>query len=137
MPLFSIRPVEPADHPYLFSTWTQGLFAGCPCHRQTPRANFFAKYANPRTKKLLEDPTTRVLVACLPDAPTVILGYIIYTPPHTIHWAHSKEDFKGHGIQRALWEAAKLPKRGAIATSYSRDVKDLFTRLEIVYDPYL
>ena len=136
MDQYSIRPSEPGDSSYLFSTWTQGLYAGCPCHRATPRAIFFAKYANPLTKKVIEDASTKILVACLPDAHNVILGYLIYTPSSTAHWIHVKEDFKSHGIARALWQEAKLPMRGAVAKCYARDVKELFNRLELVYDPY-
>jgi ribosomal protein S18 acetylase RimI-like enzyme len=133
---FVVREFTVRDLAYVASTWTAGMHRSCICHKSIARSLFFAKYANPKVAQCLGTPDTRVLVACLPDAPDVILGYIVYTPPVTVHWIHTKPAFYRQGIARELWRASGLPRLGAIATSYSRSIEKLAERLGIVHDPF-
>ena len=134
--LYVIRPGKEEDRNFFLATFTQGLFSACPCHRATPRPIFLESWANPRVRKLLEDPLTQSLVACLPDKDSVILGYILFQPPSTVLWIHVKSEFMRMGIARELWTKANLEKP-VVSLSWTRAVKELMLRMEVTYNPYL
>jgi len=94
---------------------------------------FLEHFANPFTKNMMYESSG--LVACLQDSPNVILGYIIYSPPKTVHWIHVKPEFQGMKIARALWLASNLPVSAAIATSWHKSVSGAFRRFFIEYRP--
>ena len=79
------------DHRTMSGTQV-GWFADVP-HRFTRTA----------VAEILERPTTRAIVACDPDDPSVIFGYAIGEPDHRIvHWCHVKHALRRNGIARDL-----------------------------------
>ena len=131
-----LRSVTPDDRGFLLSTFTQGLYGGCPCSRMVPRAVYLKKYANPRVLAILGRSETRVEVAALPESPNTLLGYIIFEPPGLVHWIHVKMEMQKMGIARALWQVAGL-KPPIVSTSFTREVRELMQKMNITFDPYL
>jgi hypothetical protein len=74
-----------------------------------------------------------VRVACLPDAPDVILGYLV-REGHIVHWAYVKKPFRRLGILRAL--AAGVPP-DFLYTHRTIDAEPIVRRFpQSSYDPY-
>lgn len=54
------------------------------------------------------------IVACDPQDPYVIFGYIIYNRPNVLHFAYVKGNFRGFGICKQL-----------IKEAFGKDLKDM------------
>lgn len=83
------------------------------------------------------------LIACFPEAPDEIMGYIIYeylksTP--IVHWCYIKKNFRHNGMFRTFLETITNPDHTAIICTH---IPDYFGNLQykiqdkrLTYDPY-
>lgn len=89
-------------------------------------------------RKLLKSCT--VLVACPPNDPGQIYGYIVAEVVDNvpvIHFAYVKHTFRGFGICTALVNKVKPENAGAMFTHYTRFSDKLAAKFSLVYHPYL
>lgn len=103
--LYEIRDYTPADRNFLRATFLRGNYYGHSWFNLIPQDIYFKNYAKV-ADHLIDSGTMVIKIACLPDDPSVILGYSILSPDYqTIHWCHVKDRFRKNGIAKAL-----LPK---------------------------
>ena len=79
------------------------------------------------------------LVACFPEDPNEILGYVIFEPGDTpvLHYVYSRRS--GRGVFRSLMTAAVGDSKLVVATHVPRrwkKLKELLEPAHVVYDPY-
>ena len=106
-----IRDATPADHPFVEDFWrvyvSTSYFAF-----GTPAAVLIGKM-----RALLKSPQWRCIVACLPEVPEEILGYLVYrTEPFALAWCQVK--MKKRGIARMLFESATGMTGGPVETAF-------------------
>lgn len=97
-----VRDVEPGDQRYIASTWWHSMLGG-------NRAPSRRHRLNEQIDRVLDDRTTRALVACSLSDSDRILGWIVYsTAPvaRVIHYAYVRDDERGKGVARRLIAAA-------------------------------
>ena len=128
-----IRDATPADHPFVEDFWrvyvSESYFAF-----GTPAAVLIGKM-----RALLRAPSWRCIVACVPEVPEEILGYLVYRPePFAVAWCQTK--WKRQGIARFLFESARGATGGPIETAFIvPDVADWLRAKGITlrFRPYL
>lgn len=112
------RPKE--DEAMIYSTWRNSAFYGASATAEQKRFQEDPKIFFRRLTATIRD-TLRgalVLIACVEDAPEVILGYSVSTGSH-LDWIYVKLEFRGKGIGAALMPksietvTANLTKIGA------------------------
>jgi GNAT superfamily N-acetyltransferase len=85
------------DEAFLYATWLKSYrnsVRGCP----TPIFNIGCRM---RINKLLARPTTNVVVACHPDTPEMVFGYMV-CEGNALHYLYVKSQYRKQGIARAL-----------------------------------
>lgn len=73
-------------------------------------------------------------IACSPEDPDVIVGYLVYEPK-TIHYVYVKEAFRKLGICRRLLVEAGLFE-GTIATHMTFKGRRILLQMGYIYAPY-
>lgn len=141
-PEIAIRPWNPdTDLPFLLSTWLRSYKHNSQFASRI-RNHVFFKWHHDLLERALSRPTTRVLVATLPDAQDVIVGYFVHEAQDVpvAHWVYVKADFRKFGVAKALIAASALPPnlKGVEFTHASHDWFDFLERRfpEAVYCPY-
>jgi len=95
-----IRPCTADDKDIVLATWLRGQYWGSEYWSRMEQDEFFDKYAD-YVKDLICKPNTMIDVACMADAPTVVLGYIAYND-QTLYWSYVKRDYRKQGIANLL-----------------------------------
>ena len=103
---FVIRPFDADDTAFLFKSWLDSY-----------RYSDWGKQFDSRTyydghhaviERVLSRPDTRVVVACLPDAQFVDLGFAV-GQADILHFVYVKRNARQFGVGSALLEALDLP----------------------------
>lgn len=95
---YTIRPFTETDRSFIFSTWLLGLYHGNDWFGEIDKDVYFKQYQQVIDALLKK---SEVRVACLPDEPDVVLGYVAYTG-NTLHWVFVKKAWRKLGIATAL-----------------------------------
>lgn len=95
---FQIRPAQASDLSFIYTTWLHGLYHSAPWWKEVSKTIFWANY-----RRVIEIILTHaeVNVACVPESPDVVLGYVVHTGP-VLHWMFTKKAFRRLGIAKAL-----------------------------------
>lgn len=131
--LYSIRDGTKDDFKFIMATFLRGLYYGESWFSTMPKAVFMDNYKHV-AERIITSPSTAVTVACLPDDPTVVLGYSILSSDYQdVHWVYVKKVWRNRGIARTL-----LPKHPAKVTHLTDLGKKLLTKLNNpVFDPFM
>lgn len=95
-----VRKSTPDDKDFIMDSWIRGQYHGSPYWSQMPKDLFYKHYAK-RIEQILATPLTATYVAVLSDDPSIIIGFMVSTRS-TLHWAYTKLDYRGQGVQRLL-----------------------------------
>lgn len=95
-----IRPAEKTDKDFVMSTWLKGNFWSSAYYSAMEQDEYF-KYYGKNIQRILDTPGTKVDAAVLEDAPSVVIGYIVYND-QVLHWVYCKRDYRKKGILNLL-----------------------------------
>lgn len=97
-----IRDITEDDLNFIYATWLRGLYyGGSSFYRDIKKDVFFKKYESV-IKGLLAKSTITCKIACLKEAPDVILGYAVYESQMALHYVFTKEAWRRQGIAKTL-----------------------------------
>lgn len=100
--LYSIRDSVPDDKNFIMATFLKGLYYGDSWFSIIPKQIFMTNYKL-IAEKILASPFVSVKIACLPDDPSVIIGYsILSADMRTVHWVYCKNAWRRKGIGKSL-----------------------------------
>ncbi len=100
--MYNIRASEAGDRNFIIKSFLLGMYHGDSWFSEVPKDIFMANYKN-IIAAIVDSPKNFVVVACLPDDPTVILGYAILNADGTvIHWVYVKQSWRKRGIMTRL-----------------------------------
>jgi GNAT superfamily N-acetyltransferase len=106
--LYAIRGAEAGDRNFVIKSFLLGLYYGESWFSAIPKDIFMLNYKS-IASALVDSPKNLVVVACLPDDPTVILGYsILSADGTTIHWVYVKQPWRRRGIMTKLLPVSAL-----------------------------
>ena len=127
---YEVRAYAPSDFNFVAATFLRGLYYGATVFSDMPKQTFMTNY-KPVAEALVAK--NDVWVACLKDAPDVILGYSIVSKDFTtIHWVFIKKAWRKQGIARAI-----LPQYPTTVTHLTALGKSLLPKFkDCVFDPF-
>lgn len=112
-----VREWSDSDRAFIADSWAMTLRAAS---EESGSADWDA-FRTQKAKaidRILDTPSTRVRVAGPDDL--VILGYLVYTPPNTLHMCFVRRGHRKKGIAHLLLTGINL--EGAVVTQWSRDL---------------
>lgn len=136
----NIRDFRPADDAHIYRCWLGSLAREEEGISNEPedddRFRAFKRRRRPDISRVLAAPGTKIRVMCSRKDPDVVLGWIVFELPATIHFLYVPKPWRKGGVARALVRDSGLAPR-AIATHYTSwgfpRLKRLFESLE--FDP--
>jgi hypothetical protein len=128
-----IRPAEGSDLNFIYVTWVNALWLDVYCGRGLKKSAFRAKYLT-IIDSILADPESKILVACDPNDPFVIYGYLVAKPP-TAHFTFIKSQFRKLGIAKSLFLSLKCSGASTHWTSRLKPIAKKYP--ELTYHPHL
>lgn len=102
-PLFTLRSVGERDMPFVYHSFLKS-FRDSPDTVGIPN-DLFYEQQHDVVESLVRSPLARAVVACAPDDPDQIYGYIIGRDCgqyRVLDWVYVKHPFRNYGIARAL-----------------------------------
>jgi GNAT superfamily N-acetyltransferase len=122
-----------ADVPFIYSTWANSMRYSSVLGKSCRNTIFFKEYTKV-IDRILSQPDTETLIACFPEQPTVIFGYIVFQGP-IIHYVFVKEAFQKQGIAKSL--VAVAGKAFDTYTHKTFILKHILERFpELTYNPF-
>lgn len=103
-PKWVIRRAEPADIPFIYSSWLKSYRTGSGLGLASGKHAYFITY-NLVIDHILEKPDAIVWVAAKEDEPNVIWGYLV-AEPTVLHYVFVKGAFRRFGVAKSLYEIA-------------------------------
>ena len=90
---YALRPARPTDLPYVVDTWIKSA--------RSPHERL--RDATGRVRAIIAQPTTTLVVACLPDDDDAILGWACHTPDKM--YSYVRRGARDQGLEKALTES--------------------------------
>lgn len=138
---FDIRKANADDIAFIYDTWKRSYRYD----KVTPGIRNFIYYPEQTAimDMILASKQTEVSIACKPDEPFVVFGYMVHQKhPAILHYVYVKEPLQRLGIAKALFAKAFGPDLGKTLTLQcshkTKKVSELFsTNDRLIYNPYL
>lgn len=97
-PHWEVRAANGGDLSFIYSTWMNSYWSDSEGYHGIKGEIFFKDYPLIIDEILSK---AKIAIACLPDAPAVILGYLVAEPP-IAHYSFVKSNFRQFGIFKSL-----------------------------------
>lgn len=141
MPLpYLLREATPEDESFIRNSWLTSLHD----HSQLSyvQRSVYFREQNKILDYLLS--TSSVLIACFPEAPDQIMGYVVYDhiiKTLVLHWVYVKSMFRMQGIALGMIKPLLDPDNTVIVCTHIthafKHLKDKVPGKHCLYDPYL
>lgn len=132
-----IRDAHPADIAFIYSTWLRSYRNDSLIGLSVKKSIFFETYRLVLDQILAKN-TTKVLVACLPEDDSVILGYLVADPTEKVlHYIFVKDAFRRFHIAQTLYDKVFSEMgEGVVSITHStHHVKNFIEKF--TYNPFL
>jgi len=122
-----IREASPKDLPFIYASWLDNYYT------MGLHPDYFQKEFNYTYSKLFDVIllNSKTIVACLPTSKDTVLGFLCHDTDY-LHYIFIKEDFRGFGIAKDLYNQTNGPIDCTFATV---PTKHLRQRLKLKYTP--
>jgi hypothetical protein len=135
--MFMIRTVREEDKPFIYNSWLKSVRKD---FNDVRTSQYFQTYTD-HINQLLK--TSEVLIACDPEDPNHVFGYIVFKwigDVFVLHWGYVKNVNRKLGIFKKLL-GTQIKKIGEepFVTTYKNDrqAKGLMEKYKMVYKPEL
>lgn len=132
-----IRDPLPSDQAFVASTWARSVLSTGRAHHQVPHATRrhgqnrslgapLGRTINNQIDAVFDRRGTRVLITAWDEFPDVILGWMAFEAPSTVHYVWVRQQKRGHGIASAMLRTVGIsPESGAVCTSHGPDSDEM------------
>lgn len=140
MDAIKVRELGEREHPFLFSSWLNSYRRRSSFARRITDKVFFSRH-HAVIERILQRPSTTVLVATPVGEPDTFLGYLIVERAlgmTILHFAYVKDAWRRMGVMKALVAAAGIDPNACVFTHRTYDLEWIERKFPaLVYDPYL
>lgn len=130
--LVVIRPAIEDDRAFILATWLRGAYYGE--FQASMEKDAFMKSYHELVEHALDGPDAEVVVAALPQDPSVIIGYAVFKNTRdgrVLHWVFVKSAFRRYGVAKLLLN--REIKFVSVLTRQGRKLKPA----DWLYNPFL
>lgn len=134
---YSFRRMKDGDLNFILNSWLTS-YRLSPYTKRIGKEMYY-QFHQEKLKALLER-KPNVLLACAPDYPDQIFGYIVYEfDPDVIHYLHVKKTYRKLGIADALLQVLDINNKPHLYTHFTLDAAYITTKYKdnLIFNPYL
>lgn len=130
--LFEIRPGKDSDKNFILATFLRGIYYGDSWYSLIPKDIFMYNYKYV-VEDLLNNPSTIITIACLPEDTDVIIGYSLMGKNYQrIDFVYVKSAWRKKGIAKAL-----MPERPTEVTHLTAVGRVLMKKYpNLIFNPF-
>jgi len=129
----NFRDATQKDIPFITSTWLNACW-NSKKYKDMKKTTFMEGHHKAIQKRMSD---FSCVVACNPDDPYVIYGYIVYNRPETLHFSYVKGSFRGLSIcKQLIKEAFGKDLRAMNITHMTEYSNEVGKKYELNYNPY-
>lgn len=134
-PQIHVRLATDADLPFVYKSILKTFHFDSDA-RKIPQQAYFPGHGK-KLEACLQRPTSKLAIACLPDDPATILGFLL-AEGKLVHFVYCKAHFRRMGIARTLFEALGLSLPAITATHLTNQATRILHEkgIALAYDPY-
>ncbi len=138
----SVRSIQPSDTSFIMNSWLKSYRYDSYFTKRITDTIFY-KYHHVICTRILERPTTQVLVACDPEDSNVIYGYLVYekdanSSKYVVHYGYVKGPFRTLGIVSTLLKASELDLNESYVSHWTTATDWIIKKFpNLTYVPYL
>jgi hypothetical protein len=97
LPPYTIRPAERGDRGYIIDTWLQS-YRSSPFAQKLPDFAYWSRFGHVGlVESIMDNPDTRIKVACLPDGGSWLYGWICSNLVGLVHYVFVRNEFRRLG----------------------------------------
>lgn len=133
------RAHTPEDTNFIYATWLNSYYFGSRFAERITKTIYY-DYHQQVLEKILTHPDTKILIACNPQNPNTIFGYLVHQTFKTpiIQYIYVKGPFQKLGIAAEMIREAEIDLKKAIFTHWTFDTNWIMDKYpELTYIPYL
>lgn len=131
--MFNLRPANESDLNFVAASWKQSFRKEYP---KLTKDEFF-EVINPKVDKIIE--RSDILIACDPEEPRVIYGYLVYKVVESIpvvHFAYVKQSLRRFGILKAMFKVVQDISSQTLVGTFKRSRDQwLYDKFSIIHKP--
>ncbi len=135
----TIRPANLEDVPFIFSSWLKS-YRDAPAVRGVPNSIYYARQHDLITAVFARK-NVRVYIACAPDEPSQIFGYLVgeaLDSGPVLHFLYVKHPMRNFGVGKYLESHLLSVVPGQLTyTQAGKNHERLLKNREYIYNPYL
>lgn len=132
--LWDYRQALASDLPFIYKTWLNSYCGDSAIGKSVRKSVFHRDYAKV-IDRILTD--SGVLIACQPDDPKVIYGYLVFEP-RLLHYCFVKEAFRFSGIAKSLVVKAVGVQNLHVYTHHTGHLKPILEKYPfLTYNPFV
>lgn len=125
----TVRPMEPQDKHFIYSTYLRGLYYGSDFYGKIAKDVFFASES-----LLLDDAllSAEVLVAHLPEDSDIIIGYAIVQGP-SLRYCFVKDGFRHKRVMSTLLQNCQIKSVNRL----TKVIESVMIKRQWTFNPYV
>lgn len=133
----ALRPMESGDRSFVIDSWLRS-YRESAFARRIPHDVYYSRFGHSGLVEEIVDRAGQVVVACLPEKPTFLYGWIACSQPGAaplLHYLYVKQDFRPAGIAARLF--ALLAPTDPLRITHDLPVLGTLTKTPIEFvNPY-
>jgi len=127
----SVRSATKQDISFITATWMRALWHSG-MYKHIRKQIFMTEHHDAIQRRIR---ALECVVACNPDDPYVIYGYLVFSRPNVVHFAYTKGSFRGMGIAKNLI-GQSIDSDNIVYTHQTDYSKELARDKDITFNPY-
>lgn len=131
------RPATAQDINFIFNSWLKS-YRNSDFAKKIPNDVYFSEHKEKITAILTN---STVLVACNPDTPSQIFGYLVMSqePVTVLHYVYVKYPYRKLGIARRMVEDLnpQVGKKLTLCSHANYYWPEISAKFKLVYNPYI
>lgn len=135
-----VRQMVDGDFNFIINSWLRSYADGSHFCKRI-RNDVFYKYHHIAVTRMLSRPASKVLVACDPVDPSVILGYLsfdLFEGKPLVNYIYVKSAFRRLGVASSLVTSAGIDLNMAVFSHWTKPTDALVKKFPgLTYNPYL
>lgn len=135
----ALRAAKPEDIAFFYSATLQSNLYSSNTYRSILPPVYYRGHKKV-LERLLEAPGSRMIVACMEDAPEVIIGFALAGHERLLHYVYVKRPFRKFGVARKMLEHLDISPSDCVTSHWTDDATEILRakRLHgLVYNPYV
>lgn len=129
-----LRELKAEDVNFVLSTWIKSSYSNLTGYRE--KQSIYHKGLEALIRKKYNEGSIIVVIACLEDDDSIILGFASFNTDYSLNYIYVKEAFKQNGIAKQLLKFMYKNRKEILVTFWTKDISIIKKMYSVTYDRF-